>query len=162
LSSSLVRAAVAVFCGILVVAFTTGWIAAIRRPARLEVTEDAIRYVQRNGHVSTMSRQQGDELRFVKRHAGTLSRVWTLGLTIVGTDTVITTLSLFSRNAVRQACRARGWRFDDRDQDSRRWGARQIRTASSWPALRGADCANNLVHRRVGPEVLGQPRTVTP
>jgi hypothetical protein len=44
----------------------------------------------RNGHVSTLSRQQGDELRIVKRHAGTLGRVWTLGLTIVGTDTVIT------------------------------------------------------------------------
>lgn len=106
------RAAVAVFCGILVVAFIAGWIAAIRRPARLEVTEDDIRCVQRNGRVSTLSRQQGDELRFVKRHAG-LSRIWTLGLTVVGTDTVITPLSFFSRNAVRQACRARGWRFDD-------------------------------------------------
>jgi hypothetical protein len=51
---------------------------------------------------------------FVKRHAAALSRIWTLGLTIVGTDTVITLLGFFSRNAVRQACRARGWRFDDK------------------------------------------------
>ena len=79
---------------------------------RLEVTEAAIRYLQRDGRISTLSRQQGNELRFVKRHAAALSRMWTLQLTIVGTDAVITPLSLFSRRAVRQACRARGWRFD--------------------------------------------------
>jgi len=107
------QVAAAVFCSILVVAFIAGWIARIRHPARLEVTEDTIRYVPRNGRVATLSRQQGDELRFVKRHAGTLSRIWTLGLTIVGTDTVITFLGFFSRNAVQQACCARGWRFDD-------------------------------------------------
>jgi hypothetical protein len=103
----------AVFCGALVVAFTSGWIVIIRRPVRLEVTEDAVRFVQRNGHVSILSRQQGDELRFVKRHSGALSRVWTLGLTIAGTDTVMVLPGFFSPSVVRQACRARGWRFDD-------------------------------------------------
>jgi len=47
--------------GILVLAFIAGWIVKIRRLARLEVTEDAIRYAQPNGRVSTLSRQQGDE-----------------------------------------------------------------------------------------------------
>lgn len=104
------RVVAAVFCAILVVAFIAGWIVMARRPARLEITMDAIRYTQRNGQVSTLSRQSGDELRFVRRHRG--ARIWTLGLTIAGTGTVIT-LGFFSRNAVRQACRTRGWRFDD-------------------------------------------------
>ena len=106
--------AAAVFSSILVVALIAGWIVKIRRLARLEVTEDAIRYVQPNGQVSTLSRQQGDELGFVTRHAAALSRIWTLGLTIVGTDAVIALLGFLSRNAVRQACCARGWRFDDK------------------------------------------------
>ncbi len=37
------RVTVAVIFGILLVVFITDWIVAIRRPARLEVTEDAIR-----------------------------------------------------------------------------------------------------------------------
>ncbi len=111
---------VAILFGIFLVALIAGWIVRSRRRARLEITEDAIRYVGRDGRVATLSRQQGDELRFVKRHAAAMSRVWTLGLTIVGTDTVITPLSLFSRHAVRQACRTRGWHFDDHDQVIRR------------------------------------------
>jgi hypothetical protein len=103
----------AILAGIFLVGLAAGWAVRGRSRARLEITEDAIRYLQRDGRVSVLSRQQGDELRFVKRHAAALSRVWTLGLTIVGTDAVITPLSLFSRNAVRQACRARGWRFED-------------------------------------------------
>jgi hypothetical protein len=97
-----------VFGGVLVV-LIAGWIVALRRPRRLEITEDAVRYVQRNGQVSALSRQQGDELRWVKELRG---RTWRLGLTIAGTDTVIL-LGTFSRKAVRQACLARGWRFDD-------------------------------------------------
>ena len=111
---------VAILAGIFLVGLIAGWAVRARTRAQLEITEDAIRYVRRDGHVSTLSRQQGDELRFVKRHAAALSQLWTLGLTIVGTDTVITPLGLFSRNAVRQACRARSWRFDDRHQVSRR------------------------------------------
>jgi hypothetical protein len=111
---------VAILFGIFLVALIPVWIVRSRRRARLEITEDAIRYMRRDGQVSTLSRQQGDELRFVKRHAAALSRTWTLGLTIVGTDDVITPLNLFSRDAVRQACRARGWHFDDRDQVIRR------------------------------------------
>ena len=102
----------AVLAGVFLVGLVAGWVVRGRSPARLEVTEEAISYRQRDGRVSTLSRQQGNELHFVKRHAAPLSRIWTLQLTIVGTDAVITPLSLFSRRAVRQACRARGWRFD--------------------------------------------------
>ncbi len=105
------RVAVAVIFGILLVVVITGWNVAIRRPARLQVTEDAIRYVQRNGQVSSLSRQSGDELRFVLTRRG--PRFWTFGLTITGTDAVIA-LAYFSRHAIREACRARGWRIDDR------------------------------------------------
>lgn len=99
------RAAVAVIFGILVLA----WIMMIRRPARLEIAGDVIRYVPGNGPVSALSRQQGDELRLVRRRRG---RIWTIELTIAGSGTGIV-LGFFSRNAVRQACLARGWRFDD-------------------------------------------------
>ncbi len=125
---------VAIVAGIFLVALIAGWVVRGRTRARLEITEDTIRYVQRDGRVSTLSRQQGDELRFVKRHAAAMSRVWTLGLTIVGTDTVITPLSLFPRNAVRQACRARGWRFDDQYQVSRRRGVSEDHGQQpAWP-----------------------------
>jgi hypothetical protein len=104
------RAAAAVVFGGLLVLFIVGWIVMLRRPHRLEITEDAVRYVRRNGQVSALSRQHGDELRWVKQLRG---RTWRLGLTISGTDTVML-LGTFSRKAVRQACLARGWRFDDR------------------------------------------------
>lgn len=107
------RAAVVIICGILIVFFVRGWIMIIRRPARLEVTADAVRFVQRNGHLSVLSRASGNELQFVKQHRGALSRVWTLGVTIVGTDTVITLPGFFSRTEIRRACQERGWRFDE-------------------------------------------------
>jgi hypothetical protein len=103
------RVAVATFCGMLLGGFIAGWVVTLRRPTRLEISEDAIRYARRNGRAYTLSRRPGTELRFVKQHSG---RIWTLGLSVAGTDTAIL-LSLFSRNAVRQACLARGWRFAD-------------------------------------------------
>jgi hypothetical protein len=69
--------------------------------------------VRRNGQASALSRQQGDELRFVKHHAGAFSRIWTLGLAIAGTDTVLVLPGFFSRQQVRQACSSRGWRVDN-------------------------------------------------
>jgi hypothetical protein len=75
--------------------------------------------VRRDGQVSALSRQQGDELRIVKQHAAALSRTWTLGLAIAGTDTVLSPLNFFSRAAVREAGQAHGWRFDDHDQINR-------------------------------------------
>jgi hypothetical protein len=52
----------------------------------------------------------GDELCFVLPHRGVASRAWALGLTIKGTDTVIDVRGEFSREAVREACLAHGWR----------------------------------------------------
>jgi hypothetical protein len=80
-------------------------------PVTYAVLADAIRLVQRNGQASVLSRQSGDELRFVRQHRAALSRVWTLGLTITGTGTVAELPGLFSSRAVRDACRTRGWRF---------------------------------------------------
>jgi cytochrome c biogenesis protein CcdA len=103
------RVAVAVIFGVLLVVFLIGWAVSARRPAHLEITEDSIRYVTGNGRVTALSRQQGDELRFISRPAG---RIWTLGLTVTpGPGPVLTPLTFFSRKAVRQACQARGWRF---------------------------------------------------
>jgi hypothetical protein len=39
------------------------------------------------------------------------ARIWTIELTIAGSGTGIV-LGFFSRNSVREACLARGWRFD--------------------------------------------------
>ena len=103
------RVAVTVIFGGLLVILVTGWIAALRNPGRLEITEDTIRYSRRREAVSVLSRHQGDDLRFVKELRG---RTWRLGLTIAGSGTVML-LGSFSRKAVRQACLARGWRFDD-------------------------------------------------
>jgi hypothetical protein len=63
----------------------------------------------RDGQSATVSRQQGNELYFVRRNRD--GRIWPLGLAIRGTDTVIDLGLLFSRKVVLQACLARGWRF---------------------------------------------------
>ena len=103
------RVAVLVLCVVLLAVFISAWIRTLRHPARLEITEDAIRYVPRKGQSATLSGQQGNELYFVRRNRG--GRIWTLGLGIMGTDTVMDLGILFSRTAVRAACLARGWRF---------------------------------------------------
>jgi hypothetical protein len=94
---------------VLLAVFISAWIRTLRHPARLEITEDAIGYVRRNGQSATVSRQPGNDLYFVRRNRG--GRIWTLGLAIMGTDTVMDLGLLFSRKEVRQACLARGWRF---------------------------------------------------
>lgn len=104
------RLAAAVIFGGLLVVILAGWAAALRRPRRLEITQDAIRYVQRDGRATSLSRQYGDHLRWVKQLRG---RTWRLGLTIVGTDDVMI-LGTFSRKTVQRACLARGWHFDER------------------------------------------------
>jgi hypothetical protein len=105
------RAAAGVFCAVVLVVLMAGLISLLRRPARLEVSADEIRFVRRDGQVSALPRQSGHELRFVKQRRGAFSRVWTLGVGVVGTDTVIDLPGFFARNAVRQACAARDWQF---------------------------------------------------
>jgi hypothetical protein len=101
------RVAVAVIFGLILVLFGRAWVVMLRHPGRLEVTAEEVRYVRRGGRVSALSRQWGDELSFVKVRRG---RIWTRGLTVAGTDNVIL-LGYFPRDAVREACRSRGWRF---------------------------------------------------
>jgi hypothetical protein len=103
------RVAVPVLCVVLLTVFISAWIRTLRHPARLEIAEDAIGYVRRNGQSATVSRHQGNDLYFVRRNRS--GRIRTLGLAIMGTDTVMDLGLLFSRKEVRQACLARGWRF---------------------------------------------------
>ena len=106
------RVAGAVVFGAALVLLIVGWIRMNRRPRRrLEITGDAIRYVEPGGRVSSLSRQSGDELAFGLRHRGAMSRVWVLELGVKGTDTVIQPRGEFPRAAVRQACIAHGWQF---------------------------------------------------
>jgi hypothetical protein len=107
------RVAIAIIFGILIVLIARAWIALVRHPSRVEVSENAVTFVRRNGQSSALSRQHGDELHFVKQRAGAMARTFTLGLTIVGTDSVLALPGFFSRNQVRQACRSRGWRVDN-------------------------------------------------
>jgi hypothetical protein len=105
--------AIAAIFGILILALARGWITVVRRRSRLEVSQNAVTLVRRNGQVSALSRQHGGELRFVHQRGGALGRNFTLGLTIVGTDIVLAMPGFFSRREVRQACRSRGWRVDN-------------------------------------------------
>lgn len=107
------RTAAAVLFGAILILLIVGAIRWKRTPRRrLEISADAIRRVQPDGRVAALSRQSGDELRFVTQHRGAMSRVWVLGLTIKGTDTIMDLRGEFPRDAVRRACIARGWRFD--------------------------------------------------
>jgi hypothetical protein len=107
------RVAGAVVFGAVLVLLIVGWIRMNRRPrGRLEITGDAIRYVEPGGRVSALSRQSGDELAFFRQHRGAMSRVWVLELTVKGTGNVMHLRGAFPRAAVRQACIAHGWHFD--------------------------------------------------
>lgn len=108
------RVAVIVIFGALLVLLIVRWVIIARSPARLEITEDAIRFVPRRAQVRVLSRAEGDELRFFRRSAG---RSWILGLTVAvpgtaaGPGQVLSPLNFFSRQAIRQAGRSRAWRF---------------------------------------------------
>ena len=134
--SSTGRVAGAVVFGAVLVGLIVGWIRMSRSPRRrLEITQDAIRYVRPGGRVDALSRQWGDELRFVVQHRGVASRVWALGLTIKGTDTVMDVRGEFSREAVRQACLAHGWRFDEQGRNWRGMLKLSAHQPAQWAGL---------------------------
>jgi len=98
-------------------AILAGCVAALatagKRLDRLEVTEQAITYVRWSGQTkAALSRQWGDEVRFVVLFSGRFS---INGLNLTGTEKVIG-LPFFSRREVRRACATRGWRFAPRGQ----------------------------------------------
>jgi hypothetical protein len=103
-----------------VVVIVRAWVAMLLRPGRLQVAADEIRYLRHSGKVSALSRQWGDELSFVKVRRG---RIWTRGLAVTGTDTVLL-LGYFSRAAIRDASRSRGWHFAN---------LRSLTPGSAWP-----------------------------
>ena len=150
------RVAGTVVFGAVLVVLIVGWIRWGRSPRRrLEVTADAVRCVPPGGRVSALSRQSGDELRFVSQHrGGAMSRIWVLGLAINGTDAIMDVRGEFPHDAIRQACIARGWRFD---KQRRNWrgiyqlsrcgpgtsGAAPIirsNRAARWAGRRGPGC----------------------
>ena len=93
--------------GVLIVVVVAGWVRAIRSPDRLEVSASLIRYVPASGAPRQVSRQGGDELRFVTKRAGRLA------FPSLFQSATATTLPLrwFTHAAVRTACESKGWRF---------------------------------------------------
>ena len=54
--------------GIVLVLVIAWWVRALQRPARLEVTEEAVRYGRPDGRqAAALSRQYGDELVIVEK-----------------------------------------------------------------------------------------------
>jgi hypothetical protein len=103
------RAAAALVFGALVVLCLVLWARTRMRPDRLEISQEAIRYVSGSGRQkSALNRQQGDNLCFVAQGGG---RVWRQALKVRGSGAVMP-LRFFSRAAVKRACEAQGWRFD--------------------------------------------------
>jgi hypothetical protein len=101
------RVAVVVFVSALTAVLAVGWVRLIRRPCRLEVTGQAITFVDGRGATRVLSRESGGRLRIVAVGGG---RVRQPGLTIEGSGTVIA-LPFFSTKEVRRQCLAAGWSF---------------------------------------------------
>jgi len=104
------RIAVVVFVSVLTAALVLGWARLIRRPCRLEITAQAVTFVDGKGATSTLSRRSGDQLRLVSAGG---ARFRQPGLTIQGAGTVIP-LPFFSTKEVRRQCAAAGWSFAGR------------------------------------------------
>jgi hypothetical protein len=103
------RVAVALVFGALVALCLVFWARTRIHPDRLEISEEAIRYVSGSGRQkSALFRQQGENLCFVAQGGG---RVWWQALKERGSGAVMP-LRFFSRAAVKRACEAQGWHFD--------------------------------------------------
>ena len=99
------------------------WVRTLRRPARLEITGEAVRFLRGNGRQkAVLSREQGDELRIVEQRASQGGRrLWLAQLNSIMDRRI--PVNTFPVEEVRQACLARSWRSDatrlDRDAVSR-------------------------------------------
>jgi len=87
-------------------AVSYGWVWMIRRGSRLEISEQAITYLDRRLGSRTLTRQSGDTLAIVMSGG----RYPQPQLTIPGSGTRLP-LPFFSVRHVKQECSARGWRF---------------------------------------------------
>ena len=104
------RVVVVVFVSVVTAALVVGWIRLIRRPCRLEISGQAIMFVDGRGATRVLSRRSGDQLRLVSLGSG---RYRQSGLTIEGAGTVLP-LPFFSTKELRRQCRAAGWSFPGR------------------------------------------------
>jgi len=105
------RIVIAVIFGAFIALCVWLWFALNRRRNRIEVSGDAIRYVRWSGEpVAVISRPEADELRILRRLSDRKLFLYDR-LVVPGTDAWMN-LKWFSAHAVRQACAARGWRFE--------------------------------------------------
>jgi hypothetical protein len=110
-SSVASRIVIAVFFGAFIALCVWLWFALNRRRNRIEVTDDAIRYIHRSGEpVVVISRTEADEIRILRRLSDRKLFLYDR-LVVPGADSW-TNLKWFSSRAIREACVARGWRVD--------------------------------------------------
>lgn len=119
------RVTAVIFFGVFIALCAGWWMLMNRRRNRIEVTPDAISYRHWSGRADfTLSRRQGDDLRFIPRLSDH-GFVVAARLTIVGSGDIMNLFG-FSAPAVRRACEAGGWRFgngtsEKAARDLRRW-----------------------------------------
>src|SRR5215831_18378271 len=106
------RVVVVVFVSVVTAALVVGWVRLIRRPCRLEISGQAVTFVDGRGTTRVLSRDQGDQLRVVRLGSG---RYRQAGLAIAGPGTgPAIPLPFFSVREVRRQCLAAGWSFTSR------------------------------------------------
>ncbi|HEY1639994.1 MAG TPA: hypothetical protein VGG35_04855 [Streptosporangiaceae bacterium] len=101
------KVAVTILCAGLVILIAAGWISILRHPPRLEISGPSISYIDGKGKVTTLSRESGDELRFVSTGSG---RYRSRGMMVSGSATILP-LPFFSAGQVREQTTACGWQF---------------------------------------------------
>jgi hypothetical protein len=111
--SGVTREWFAVFMSIFIVPFAVFGIYVMRHPARIEVTEESIRFIKRNGREGTvLSRryagQYDDKVTITRVRRG--RRTMTV-LTLVRRPDQVIPVALFSPDAIADACHDRSWRL---------------------------------------------------
>ena len=106
------RAVLVVFVAVVTAALVLARARLIRRPCRLEISGQAVTFVDGRGTTRVLSRDQGDQLRVVRLGSG---RYRQAGLAIAGPGTgPAIPLPFFSVREVRRQCLAAGWSFTSR------------------------------------------------
>jgi hypothetical protein len=104
------RVVLVVFVAAVTAVLVFGWTWLIRRQCRLEISGQAITFVDGRGATRVLSRDLGDQLQVVRLGRGRYSHP---GLTIVGSGRSIP-LTFISVREVRRQCVAAGWSFAGR------------------------------------------------
>ena len=102
------RAVLVAFVVVVTAGLVVAWARLIRRPCCLEISGQAVTFVDGRGAVRVLSRDLGDQLRVVRLGGG---RYRQPGLAIAGTAIP---LPFFSMREVRRQCLAAGWSFASR------------------------------------------------